>query len=170
MVILSKSRSRFGGSIIFKGQTFQKSVRRATPNGTVKKNRQKSFPAPSPDALFRSRARFWSILGSRPGAQIVRKTAPGGELIRFGAHVFVFFVCFLRSGAFRKGPGAIPEAPGTLPEQILRKFCDTFLRVPSGSHRGLSGSAKVLPGSASNLSNPLCGVPLGYGDLAQRFK
>ncbi len=28
----------------------------------------------------------------------------------------------------------------------------------------------MSPGSASNLGNPLCGVPLGYGDLAQRFK
>ena len=92
---------------------------------------------------------------------------------------------FLRSGAFRKGPGAILETPGTLPDlilirffrrlydfsdQILVGFCDTFLTVASGSCRGLSGFAGVSPGSTSNLSNPLCGVPLGYGDLAQRFK
>ena len=92
---------------------------------------------------------------------------------------------FLRSGAFRRGPGAILEAPGTLPDQILIRFfiklydfsdqipvgfCDTFLTVASGSCRGLSGFAGVSPGSASNLSDPLCGVPLGYGDLAQRFK
>ena len=83
------------------------------------------------------------------------------------------------------GPGAILEAPGTLPDQILIRFfiklydfsdqipigfCDTFLTVASGSCRGLSGFAGVSPGSTSNLSNPLCGVPLGYGDLAQRFK
>ena len=92
---------------------------------------------------------------------------------------------FLHSGAFRRGPGAILEAPGTLPDQILIRFfiklydfsdqipvgfCDTFLTVASGSCRGLSGFAGVSPGSTSNLSNPLCGVPLGYGDLAQRFK
>ena len=86
---------------------------------------------------------------------------------------------------FRKGPGPILEAPGTLPDQILIRFfirlydfsdqipvgfCDTFLTVASGSCRGLSGFAGVSPGSAPNLSNPLCGVPLGYGDLAQRFK
>ena len=74
------------------------------------------------------------------------------------------------SGVFRKAPGAILEAPGTLPDQILIGFCDTFLLVKAGSCRGLSGSAGMLPGSAPNLSNPLCGVPLGYGDLAQRFK
>ena len=92
---------------------------------------------------------------------------------------------FLYSGAFRRGPGAILEAPGTLPDQILIRFsiklydfsdqipvgfCNTFLTVASGSCRGLSGFAGVSPGSASNLSDPLCGVPLGYGDLAQRFK
>ena len=97
----------------------------------------------------------------------------------------MFFSHFLRSGVFRKGPGAILEAPGTLPDQILIRFfiklydflyqipvgfCDTFLTVASGSCRGLSGFAGVSPGSASNLSDPLCGVPLGYGDLAQRFK
>ena len=70
---------------------------------------------------------------------------------------------------FRKGPGALPEAPGTLPEQISVGFCNTFLQIPSGSFRRLSGSAGMLPGSAPNLSNPLAGVPLGYGDLAQRF-
>ena len=77
---------------------------------------------------------------------------------------------FLRSGVFQEGPGALPEAPGTLPEQILIGFCDTFLLVKEGSWRGLSGSAGMLPGSAPDLGNPLCGVPLGYGDLAQRFK
>ena len=66
-VILSKSCSCCGGSTIFKGRTLQKSVRRATPNGNGKRNRQKSFPAPSPDALFRPWARFGSILGSLLG-------------------------------------------------------------------------------------------------------
>ena len=42
----------------FEGRTLQKSVRRAAPNGTGKKKRQKSFPAPPPDVLFRPRARF----------------------------------------------------------------------------------------------------------------
>ena len=77
---------------------------------------------------------------------------------------------FLRSGAFRKGPGPIPEAPGTLPDQILQRFCDTFLPVSPGSCRGLSGSAGMLPGYTASLRNSLCGVSLGYGDLAERIK
>ena len=71
--ILSKSRSRLGNNTIFEGRTVQKSVRRATPNGDPKQKRQKSVPAASPDAIFRSRARFCWILGSRPGPKIVPK-------------------------------------------------------------------------------------------------
>ena len=74
--ILSKSRSRLGNNRIFEGRTLQKSVRRATPNGDGKKKRQKPLPAPSPDVLFRLRARFLSILGSRPGPQNRQKPAP----------------------------------------------------------------------------------------------
>ena len=90
-VILSKSCSLCGGSTILKGQTLQKSIRRATPNGTGEKNRQKSLPAPSPDALFRSRARFCSIFG--PGR--IPKLAQNrpGKNIRpiFGPQFFRFF-------------------------------------------------------------------------------
>ena len=71
------------------------------------------------------------------------------------------------------GPGRILETPGTVPDPILIGFLDTFLLVPcgfSGSCRVFASSAGMSPGSASNLGNPLCGVPLGYGDLAQRFK
>ena len=167
-VILSKSCSRCGGSTIFKGQTFQKSVRRATPNGIGEKKCQRSLPAPPLDVFFRSRARFWSILGSRPGPKISLKPAPAKKSCGF-SRPEINFLLFLRSGVFQEGPGALPEAPGTLPEQISVGFCNTFLQIPSGSFRRLSGSAGMLPGSASNLSNPLCGVPLGYGDLAQRF-
>ena len=71
---------------------------------------------------------------------------------------------------FRKGPGALPEAPGTLPEQISVGFCNTFLQIPSGSFRRLSGSAGMLPGYTASLRNSLCGVSLGYGDLAERIK
>ena len=110
-----------------------------------------------------------------PGLVFGRFWAPGRDpklrqnwpwiLVRlFLDHTFSTFWRFLRSGVFRKGPGPILEAPGTLPDQILRGFRDTFLLVLSGSCRGLSGSAGMLPGSAPNLSNPLAGVPLGYGD------
>ena len=32
------------------------------------------------------------------------------------------FLYFLRSSAFRKGPGPIPEAPEALPDQIFLKY------------------------------------------------
>ena len=75
-VILSKSCSRCGGSTILKGQTLRKSIRRATPNGTGEKNRQQSLPAPSPGALFRSRARFFVDFGVPAGSQNRPKAAP----------------------------------------------------------------------------------------------
>ena len=97
------------------GQTLQKSIRRATPNGTGEKNRQKSLPAPSPDALFRSRARFLSILGSRPGPKIVPKPVPRLGFLNFGDTFFDFLVL----PSLGRVPGPLPEAPGTLPPDIL---------------------------------------------------
>ena len=73
--IMSKSCSRCSGNTIFKCRTLQKSTRRATPKGTGTKNRRKSHPAPSPNALFRSRVRFWPILGSQTGGKIHEKCA-----------------------------------------------------------------------------------------------
>ena len=35
---------------------------------------------------------------------------------------------------------------------------------------GFVGCAGMLPGSAPDLRNLLCGVPLGYGDLAERLE
>ena len=95
--------------------------------------------------------------------------------------MFSTFLRFLRSGASRKAPGSDFDLPGALPDRIFigfsifvwPDFCrvfDTFLLIASGTCRGFSGSVGALPGPATNLSNPLCGVPLGYGDLAQRFK
>ena len=149
-----------------KGQIFQRSIRRATPKGTGKKNRQKSLPVPSPGALFRSRARFLSILGSRPDPKIDPKPVPRLGFLNFGDTFFDFLVL----PSLGRVPRPLPEAPGTIPDQLLRGFRDTFLLVLSGSCRDLSGSAGMLPGSAPNLCNLLAGVPLGYGDLAQRFK
>ena len=121
----------------------------------------RTFSAPDP---------FLVDFGVPAGSQNRPKTAPEAWDRLFFDDTFPIFLRFLRSGVFRKAPGAILEAPGTLPDQILIGLCDTFLLVKAGSCRGLSGSAGMLPGSAPNLSNPLSGVPLGYGDLAQRFK
>ena len=130
----------------------------------------RTFSAPGP---------FLVDFGVPAGSQNRPKTVPCKICDVCWSGQKLIFLHFLRSGVFRKGPGAILEAPGTLPDQILIRFfiklydfsdqipagfCDTFLTVASGSCRGLSGSAGMLPGSAPNLSNPLCGVPLGYGD------
>ena len=48
----------------FEGPTLQKSVWRAIPNGNGAKKHKKLLPALPPDALFRLRARSWSILGA----------------------------------------------------------------------------------------------------------
>ena len=104
--------------------------------------------------------RFWAP-GRTPKW---RKNRPRATRDLFLDHTFSIFLRFVRSGAFWKAPASISEAPGTLPDQILRGFCDTSLLVLSGSCQGLSASAGMWPGSAPDLSNPLAGVPLGYGD------
>ena len=113
-VILSKSCSRCGGSTVLEGQTLQKSVRRATPNGTGEKKRQKSLLAPSPDALFRSRTRFLSISGSRPGPKINPKPLPRRGISYFLTTLFRFFCVFFAQ-----------VCSGRLPERFWR------LRGPS---------------------------------------
>ena len=75
-VILSKSCSRCGGSVVFQGRTLPKLVPRPTPNRDGEKNRRKSPPAPSPDPLFQPRARFWSISGPRPDPKNGPKIGP----------------------------------------------------------------------------------------------
>ena len=146
-------------------RTLQKSVRRATLNGNGAKNLQKSLLVPSLDALFRPRARFWSIFGSRPGPKMASKPAPAKKWTGILVAENQFFA-FSSLGRVPEGSrtdsGGSGDPPAPDFEMIL--FCDTFLLLPSGSCRGLSGSAGMLPGSAPNLCNPLAGVPLGYGD------
>ena len=73
-------------------------------------------------------ARFWDPAGTQNRA----KTGPEGFPNLIVDVIFSIFLRFLRSGAFRKGPGPIPEAPEALPDQIFFKnftilFC-WFLR------------------------------------------
>ena len=110
--------------------------------------------------------RFWAP-GRTPK---LPKNRPRKVNAYFWSTLFRFLLRFLRSGVFRKGPGPILRAPGALLDQILIGFSDILRSVPPGSCRGLSGSAGMLPGYTLNLRNSLCGFPLGYGDLAQRFK
>ena len=137
-VILSKSCSRCGGSTIFKGQSFQKSVRRATPNGIGKKKRQTSLQAPSPDALFRSRTRFWSIFGSilesRPDPKMAKKLPQGNTTPIFWQHFFDF-LAFCSLGRVPEGSrsasGGSEDPPGPDFARILQYFFAGSIRILS---------------------------------------
>ena len=114
------------------GERLRTATARKNDEKCVRRRLRTHFFAPGP--VF---GRFWD-----PGrVPKLRKSRPWETRRLFWEHTFSIFWRFLRSGAFRKGPGAIPEAPGTLPDQILRGFCDACLQLPSGSCRGLSGSA-----------------------------
>ena len=124
---------------------------------------QKPLPAPSPDALFCPRTCFLSILGSRPRPKMAPKAVPAKNSTGILAAENQFFE-FSSLRRVPEGSRTDSGHSGDPPDQILRRFCDTFLQVAWASWRGLSGSAGMLPGSAADLSNPLAGVPLGYGD------
>ena len=119
---------------------------------------------------FSAPGSFSVDFGLPDGPQNWQKKRSGATRGLFFDHTFPIFGRFVRSGVFRERPGSILEAPRTPPDQILQRFCKVFLPVPSGSCRGLSGSAGMLPGYTASLRNSLCGVSLGYGDLAERIK
>ncbi len=133
-VILRKSCSRCGGSVVFQGRTLRKSVRRPTPNGDGEKNRRKSLPAPSPDAFFRSRTRFWSIFGPRSDPKIAQNRPQGNMTPIFWRQFFDFFA-FPSLGRVPEGsrdrfwPPRSPPGPDF--GRIFRRFSD--------------GSAGLLP-------------------------
>ena len=144
-VILSKSCSRCGGSTIFKGQTLQKSVQRATPNGIGKKKRQKSLPAPSLDALFRSRARFLSILGSRPGPKIVPKPHLEKIIRRLFGSANRFFA-FLSLRCVPEGSRTDSGASRDRRGPDFERFWDNYLLVPCGFLSGFVGFRRGVAG------------------------
>ena len=99
--------------------------------------RQKTLLATSPDGLFRSRTRFWSILGSRPDPQnhqtsslcllreppwrpVYKLREALGSLEASGERFYVDFGC---SGCL---PGAMFGAPGASWERFWRKFSMLF--------------------------------------------
>ena len=65
---------------------------------------------------FSAPGSFFVQFGVPAGPQNGAKTAPGAREILFFWPPFLIFLHSYRSGVFRKGPGALPEAPGTLPE------------------------------------------------------
>ena len=121
----------------FEGRTLQKSVPRATPNGNGEKNRQKSLPAPSPDALFRFRARFLSILGSRPGPKIAPKPPPAKKstgILAAGNRFFTFSSLGCVPEGSRTDSGGSGDPPGLDFGQSFRWFAG-FRRGVAGFHR-----------------------------------
>ena len=111
------------------GRTLQKSVRRVAPNGIGKKKRQKSLPAPSPDALFRSRARFLSILGSRPGPKIVPKPVPAknsGGILASKTCFFAFSSLRCVPEGSRSDSGGSGDPPGPDFDKIFHKALRFF--------------------------------------------
>ena len=95
---------------------------RSTVNGNGARHRQKSLPTASPNALFRSRARFRSILGSPLG----RRTASLGRLSADFRDFFVIswapvgsHVVFLCSRVLGEGAGSDFGCLGTLLGRIL---------------------------------------------------
>ena len=169
MVILSKSCSRCGGSTISKGQNLQKSVRRATPNGNVEKNQQKSLPAPSPDALFRSRARFLSISCSRPGPKIVPKPSPAKVTTSAGVCqklIFRIFVARARSGGLPERFWRLRGPSQTRFSWILSYFFGWFRRDLVGVCRVPPGCCQVAPfTSRTHSAGFLWGTAILRSDL-----
>ena len=75
-MVVSKSCSRCGGSSIFKGQAFQKSVLRATPNGNGKKNRSNRFRRRLRTHFFGAGQVFCRFSAVPAGSQNSGKTSP----------------------------------------------------------------------------------------------
>ena len=94
-------------------------------NGNGARHRKKSLPTPSRNALFRSRAHFWSILGSNLGP----RTASLGRLSADFRDFFVIFgppagsqVVFLCSRVLGEGAGPDSGCP-------LGGICRRFSRI-----------------------------------------
>ena len=112
------------------GQTLQKSVRRATPNGNGKEKRQKPLLAPSPDALFRPRARFLSILASRPDPKIAKKTPTKSVRLILEAQFFDFFA-FSSLGRVPEGSRTDFGGSGDASERDFGRFFGILRHVPT---------------------------------------
>ena len=113
---------------------------------------------------------FLVDFGVSAGAQNTIKTRPRKKLLwNFSARKSIFCVFFARvcSGSVL---GRFWRLRGPSRTRFCYDFARFFWSVPSGSCRGLSGSAGRLPGYTVGLRNSLCGVSLGYGDLAERIK
>ena len=144
------------------------------PESDSKRHQQRKMTkiasGPVSGRTFSSQEPFFMDFGPPAGTRKSPKNRPWPQSPVYFLRLQLFFWRFVRSAVFRKRPGPILEAPWTLPDQILQRFCKVFWPVPSGSCHALSGSAGMLPGYTASLQNSLCGVSLGYGDLAERIK
>ena len=97
-------------------------------NGNDVRNHTKSLPTPSPDALFRPRARFLSILASPPDPKIAKKPPQGDTIPILGAH---FFDCFAFSllGRVPEGSRTDSGGSGDAPGRDFGRFFGIFSRL-----------------------------------------
>ena len=105
-------------------------MQRATPNGDGDKKRPKTLQAPSPDALFRPRARFLSILGSRPDPKITKKTPPRLGFPILEAHFFDLFA-FSSLGRVPEGSRTDSGGSGDAPGRDFGRFFGILRYVPT---------------------------------------
>ena len=88
---------------------------------------------------------FLIDLGVPSGGQNGSTNRPPGYVPVVFFRPKIDFLRFLRSDAFRKAPGPLLEAPGTLPSTIPEGFCNVCRRGPSASCRsflwGVFGAA-----------------------------
>ena len=168
-VIFSKSCSRCGGSLVFKGQTLQKSVPRATPNDNGARKRKKSVPAPSPDALFRPRARFLSIFGCRPGLKNSQKPSLAKVMTSTDRRVFRFFCVFFARVRSGRLPDRFRRLRGPCRARFRKDFpmfFGTFLRnlaCVGGFRRGVAGIHRQPP--ELTLRGAFWGTAISRSDL-----
>ena len=161
-VILSKSCSRCGGSTIFKGRALQKSVRDPVRSGVRKKRGQKR-------TCRALRGRLGALPENRPSPgrptrrpKNFKMGLPQKKIRRF----FSTFWCFVA----RMRSGRVPDRFRRLRGRFRTRFSSIFAILCGGFRRDLGEVCRIPPGCCRDLRNPLCGVPLGYGDLAKRFK
>jgi len=116
-------------------RTLQKLVRRTTPNGDGAKKLPKSLLVPFPDALFRPRARFSWIFGSRPGPKMASKPVPAKKSSGILVTENQFFA-FPSFGCVPEGSridsGGSGDSPAPVFELILRYFLGAFVGILPG--------------------------------------
>ena len=147
-------------------------------NGNDVRNHTKSLPTPSPDALFRSQARFWSSLGSHLGprmASLGRLSADFRDFFAIFGHPLGDMWFFFARGCPGRVPGLCLGVLGTLPGGILRRFsvilCVALCPDSDPSFVQILSKFQISASSFSRFS-PQLAQPFSWsgGGLAQRCK